>query len=64
MAAFNLSFSQEYAINIFGRDKELSVEYLSERVDNLEAQMSIGQVAVALGFQSKDALDTGPGATD
>lgn len=59
--AFGLNNAQEYAINIFGRDKGLSAEYLSERVDSLTGQMTIGQVAVALGFPAEAAIETGPG---
>ena len=62
--AFDLSAAQEYAINIFGRDKGLSAEYLSERVDTLTGKMNIGQVTVALGFPAEAALEVGSGMPD
>ncbi len=55
--AFGINAAQEYAINIFGRDKGLSAEYLSERVDSLTGKMNIGQIAIAMGFPAEAALD-------
>lgn len=56
---FGLTDAQEYAINVFGRDWELSAETLVEHIGKVRDGMTIGQIAVALGCPAEAALDEG-----
>lgn len=51
---FGLFYSQEYAINILGRDYRLSSVYLSEYIDNVKDGMKTGEIAKALNLTLND----------
>lgn len=56
MAAFSLNHSQEYAINIFGRDKHLPAALIADNWESVTSAKTIGEIAIALGFEPEVAL--------
>ena len=56
MKAFDLNAAQEYAINIFGRDKMLPAAMLADYISEVKEEMTIGEIAIVLGFSDDAAL--------
>ncbi|MHA2065366.1 MAG: hypothetical protein ACXABY_13405 [Candidatus Thorarchaeota archaeon] len=53
----NLNAAQTYAISHLGLKKGVPPQVLADHMDNIKDGMSIGEIAVALGYSAQFTLD-------